>query len=372
MEKQPPDIGENPDPARRGSAHVVALTDSDREFRRLQELFNLLNDGIIVMDKDRIITFVNPAATRLTGWELGDVIPYCSFCQARSVAPGEERCFLASQPDKSYFESEMPTKHGAAIGVGMSRTFLSQADGYNNRDMVITIRDVSEEWREHELELRRKLNQHTLEVQEQERKRLSQELHDGISQTLYGISLKLEHLMNRDPRLRREVRELHRQIRSCGEEVRNMSHSLYPAVLYDIGLVAAVRSLAAQLTTPARRITVHVELDWVPDGNDPHAVHVYRIIQEAVHNAISHGDAHLIELDLWCRDQDCGVTIRDDGCGFDTASVAHAEGYGLRNMRERARALSGALTIASEPGAATEIAVRFPNPSKSATPEIPA
>lgn len=327
--------------------------------QRLRELFNLLNDGVIVMDKNRIIVFINPAATRITGWELDDVIPYCTYCQNRRVVQGQERCFLASQPNQSYFESELPTKQGDVVPVGMSRTFLSSSTDPERRDMVITIRDVTIERQAKELALRTQLSQRMLEAQEEERKRLSQELHDGISQTLYGISLRLDHVMSQAPRQLAFLQEIQRQVQLCAHEVRTMSRSLYPAVLYDIGLTAAIRTLIEQLTTPERVIDFHVDTTREPQERSTAAAHVYRIVQEALHNAILHGRATHIHISLVCH-QDCEVSIADNGRGFHPPALADTDGYGLRNMNERARALEGTLLIQSAPLAGTQVTVRFP------------
>ncbi len=342
---------------RHGGESVIEHA-SDMETQRLKELFNVLNDGIVVMDKHRVIVFVNPAATQMTGWSLGDVIPYCLYCQQRTVAEGEERCFLASQPTQSYFESEMPTKRGAPIPVGMSRTFLSSGTHSSSRDMVIIIRDVTVERQAKELELRSQINHHTLVVQEEERKRLSQELHDGISQTLYGINLRLEHWMNQHPAEGEELHEVYRQVQRCATEVRQMSRTLYPAVLYDLGLTAAIRTLAEQMSAPTRKVSVNIQQNWVQDELNPSVVHVYRIVQEALHNAVHHGKATSIEVSFVCG-QDCTLRITDNGLGFDLNSLASTPGYGLRNMRERASALQGRLNIWSAPLQGTTIEVAF-------------
>lgn len=332
----------------------------DTETQRLRELFNLLNDGIIVMNPKRIIVFVNPAATKITGWELGDTIPYCIHCEARVVHPGEERCFLASQLEQSYFESELPTKTGQTVPVGMSRTFLSK-EVSTHRDMVITIRDVTIERQAKELETRAQLNQRTLEVQEQERKRISQELHDGISQTLYGINLNLEHLRYQIPEKEEQIMAIHKQVQLCADEVRLMSRTLYPAVLYDLGLSAAIRTLAAQMRAKQRQINVDIQSSWKHDDLHSNAIHVYRIVQEALHNALHHGHATQIDIHLSCQ-IDCIVSIEDNGCGFNPQTISENPGYGLKNMRERASALNGALTIDSAPQKGTKIQVCFPHP----------
>lgn len=334
----------------------------ENDASRLRELFNLLNDGIIVMDQKRIIVFINPSATRITGWELGDIIPYCLYCQQRTILPGEERCFLASQPTQSYFESELPTKMGTLVPVGMSRTFLSSPRDASQRDMVITIRDVTIERQAKELETRAQLNQKTLDVQEEERKRISQELHDSVSQTLYGIDLSLDHLKRHAlTNQQTRIEEIRKQVKLCSEEVRAMSRALYPAVLYDLGLTAAIRMLAEQMSANDRDIRVIIDTDWLHDDLNRSAVHVYRIVQESLHNSILHGKAPKIIVSLSC-DKTCFVTVEDNGQGFDVETIKSTPGYGLKNIKERVSALHGEINITSSPGHGTKIELQFPNP----------
>ena len=336
---------------------VVHRTDNER----LRELFALLSDGIIVMDPYRIITIINPAAERLTGWQLTDVIPYCLFCQKRDVHVGEERCLLAAEPHRNYFESKLPKKMGGTVDVGMSRSFLSPNRKTNERDMVITIRDVSMAKQEEELRLSRRLTHHTLEVQEEERKRLSQELHDGISQTLYGISLGMEHLVRRidEPAISSRMEQLQQQVYSCIEEIRLLSRTLYPAVLYDIGLLSALRSMTERLST--RRTHVVFMTDLVSESviAPSISVHIYRIVQEAVHNAIQHGEATTITITLSNGPKNLLLRIEDDGNGFDQYRQ-YGEGYGLRNMEERSRAIGGIFQMKSLLGQGTTIEVTVP------------
>lgn len=336
------------------------------EYTRFRELFTLLSDGIIVMDPNRTITYINPAALRMTGYGLRDSVPYCRYCEERTIHPGQKRCLLAEELHRHYFESQLPTKTGNWVDVGMSRTFLTPTPTTAQRDMVITIRDVTFEKQEEELRLSRHLTHHTFEVQEEERKRLSQELHDGVSQTLYGISLGLEHLARhvQDSNQIVQLQGLHEQVRNSIEEVRSLSRSLYPAVLYHIGLVAALRSLAETLSTPQRTVAFHTNLDTDKPFDADTAVHLYRIVQEATHNAILHGHATQIEIGLHQVAAQVRLEIRDNGSGFWPPTRAEAPGYGLRNMEERARAIQAIFRIHSQPNHGTLVQLELPVVSK--------
>lgn len=317
------------------------------EYSRFREVFTLLSDGIIVMNPERRITFINPSAVTMTGFNLNDSVPYCVYCQNRTLLPGQERCLLAEERKRHYFESELPTNNGN-VSVGMSRTFLSPHATTSERDMVITIRDVTAEKREEELRLSRRLTHHAYNIQEEERKRLSQDLHDGVSQTLYGISLGLEHLSRHlnDPEHENEIQLLYGQVKDATEEVRSLSHSLYPATLDRIGLVATFRTMAETLTTPRRTVRFVTDCRQEPPFHPDTSVHLYRITQEAVHNAVMHGDASVIEIELLQNGGRVRLTIQDNGKGF--SAVEQKSGYGLRNMEERARAIGAELAVRSD------------------------
>jgi two-component system sensor histidine kinase NreB len=348
---------------------VILLTVSTRglgkynqlESARLRELFQLLSDGIVVMDPNRVITFINPAAVRLTGWQLQDVIPYCTYCQSRNIESGEQRCLLAAQPHRHYFESQLPTKRGEKVDVGMSRTFLSRNQS-NQRNMVITIRDVTLERQEEALKLSRRLTQHTLEVQEEERRRLSQELHDGISQTLYGVSLGLEHLQRRveEPAHNERIAQLYQQIHMSIDEIRSLSRSLYPAVLYDLGLLSALRTLTDGLTSQGRKIEFVTDLTEEDSISASASGHIYRIVQEAIHNAIQHGRATHVIIRLVRADGDFTLQITDNGKGFPVQELPEGQGYGINNMEERARVLHAHFEINSQLNRGTDIILSIP------------
>ncbi|QQE78282.1 histidine kinase [Alicyclobacillus sp. SO9] len=324
------------------------------EYTRFRELFTLLSDGIIVMNPERTITFINPSAVTMTGFKLHDSVPYCLYCQNRSLLPGQQRCLLADERKRHYFESELPTNSGN-VPVGMSRTFLSRRAATSEQDMVITIRDVTAEKREEELQLSRRLTHHAYKIQEEERKRLSQDLHDGISQTLYGIGLGLEHLSRHlhQPESEQEVRLLHQQVKEATEEVRSISHSLYPAALDRIGLVATLRTMAQTLCSPRRTVRFSTNCKEEPPFHPDASVHLYRITQEALHNAVMHGHAAKIHIALLQQGGTVRLTVEDNGLGFSMAESQF--GYGLRNMEERARAVGAQLTISSERKRGTKV-----------------
>ncbi|WP_213300870.1 cache domain-containing protein [Paraburkholderia sacchari] len=244
------------------------------------------------------------------------------------------------------------------------------------------------EYRSTDAKLKR-LAQQVVESQEQERARLSRELHDGISQMLVSAKLLLESALARFERGEARVPAAEASL-STGlarlsetlREVRRISHALRPAMLDDLGLAAALEQLARELAgesemeigftqSGARSVARSgVKPGALPgaglgDGGAnqgtnagaaplPDAVNtvLFRIAQEALTNIVKHADARRAALTLDVAPNGVTLTIADNGRGFD---VAHAladprAGMGLRNMRERLEPLGGRLSVSSKPG----------------------
>ncbi|MBE3563822.1 MAG: PAS domain-containing protein [Hydrogenibacillus schlegelii] len=332
----------------------------------LGKILNALNDGVVVMDRRRTITYLNPAAERMTGWQLGEPVPYCRFCQEREVAEGEERCFLAAQQAIDELESEMPTRWGTMVPVTMTRSFLVDVEPKAGH-MVITIRDATVQRQAEALRRRVELHRRTLEVLEEERRRLSLEIHDGVLQLLYSVRLGLDDLaydVQGVPEKEQKVRHLIGLLEEGVGELRALSQALYPPALDDLGLTSALRQLAAQWT--GRTVEIEVVGAFPPaveaalQGRQ--ATHVYRIVQEAIHNAVFHGRARTVLVRVGCGTCTCRVLIVDDGRGFDVRRAAEASGLGLRSMAERAASMGGRLWIKSRPGRCTRLWFCFPRP----------
>jgi signal transduction histidine kinase len=206
---------------------------------------------------------------------------------------------------------------------------------------------------------RRKLNTNL----EQQRRHLASELHDSVGQQLIGLKLALEHVMAcGKPALGPDcAKTLGGAIEECMtliREVRTISHGLYPPALEAFGLASALRQLAVEVgrTCPAT-VTCPEEMEAARYSQDAE-IALFRIAQEAVHNAIVHGRAKKIDIQLNHEAGDILMTVTDDGVGF-APSKATGKGLGLISMRDRASTAGGDLTITSRPSE-TRLVVRIP------------
>jgi len=204
-----------------------------------------------------------------------------------------------------------------------------------------------------------------LTVQEDERRRIARELHDGVGQVLTALTLTLDAAATAPDEHAAATR--HERARRLADtalaETRDLAHRMRPARLEERGLAAAVRDLASQSGFPV--VVVAGE-----GTSDPHlladiaTVEVFRIIQEALANAARHSGATGARVALTRRDDRLLVVVSDDGHGFDVAA-GREPGIGLAGMEERAAMLGGRLKIASQPGHGTRVALELPVPPQA-------
>jgi two-component system sensor histidine kinase UhpB len=209
----------------------------------------------------------------------------------------------------------------------------------------------------------RALSAGVMDAQEEERRRISRELHDDTAQALTSLLLYAKALEQGDapPAVRGALAELREEVARSLEGVRRLARELRPSALDDLGLVAALEGYTLDL---ARRTGLRVRfLPACGGGRLPPQVELalYRIAQEALTNAVKHADARDIEVGLLREPGAISLTVADDGRGFDPERLpAGDRGVGLFGMRERAELTGGTLSITSAPGCGTRIAARIP------------
>ena len=210
-------------------------------------------------------------------------------------------------------------------------------------------------------------------AQEEERARISRELHDEVCQRLTGTRYRVEVLQDGVPhgnrRMSRELEEVSQELDWSIKEVRRISSNLRPSVLDDFGLVAALRLLCSELH---RSSGLEVTCE-VPDGADDHVdrtteIALYRIAQEALTNIGKHAKATHVELDLTREGAGVRLRVHDNGIGFSRedmeASRRAGHGFGLRTMSERAELLGGRYEVDSTREAGTTVTVTLPLPEE--------
>lgn len=206
-----------------------------------------------------------------------------------------------------------------------------------------------------------------LEGQEVERKRLARELHDGIGQMLTGLRLHSEHLKSfsfSSEKQNKSFEDLQTLIGETIEATRMVSFNLAPAVLSDFGIAPAVRILTEQVSKIAG---LPIEFSGSKLNRLPEKIEIglYRITQEAIHNAVKYAEASKIKVQLSAKNGFVTLEIADNGKGFDPSKIKlSAEkrlgGSGIKNMQTRTELLNGKFKIESRAGKGTKLIVELP------------
>lgn len=205
------------------------------------------------------------------------------------------------------------------------------------------------------------------QVQEEERRRLALELHDGIGQTLTALKnfLQRECLRTTDEGTKSICEQAHELATTALEDTRELSRLLRPPVLDDLGLEAALKWLAR---INRERTGLAVELEWKVDEDrldSQFKTLVFRTVQEALNNVVRHAHADRARVSAVEVGDRLSVTVIDDGRGFDPETVfdrTESDGFGLRGLRDRVELFGGRVSVHSEPDEGSRIAFSIPLP----------
>jgi PAS domain S-box-containing protein len=321
----------------------AALRESEAKSRAI---LDTAVDAIITIDGRGMIESFNKAAERLFRCAPGDVI-------GRSVnllMPDA----LAQHHDR-HIRNYLATGKAKIIGIGREvvakrfdgTTFpadLAVSEvrlGGDRRLFTGIVRDLTE---------RRRLERQILEISDRERRRISQDLHDSLGQLLTGIGFRCKSLENKlaarqlpEAATARQIAQL---VAQAVEDARGLARGLQPVEPRPNGLAAALEDFAEQLGAVFGVTCTFVCDPPVELSDAAMANNLYRIAQEAAHNALKHGRARTVEIRLLRTVESVRLSIRDDGIGFDPQAAAESSGMGLQIMRYRAAMIGATLTVA--------------------------
>jgi signal transduction histidine kinase len=202
-------------------------------------------------------------------------------------------------------------------------------------------------------------------AQDEERRRVSRELHDQICQQLASLAMDISGLaadpMRKDAK--RRLKALQARAVKASEETRHIAYQLHPSSLDDLGLAASLKSLCNEFSKQAANISLEFT-SGAAKASVPREVAscLYRVAQESLQNITNHATAKHVSVALTLENGTVTLVIADDGAGFDLDAVKGRGGLGLIGMEERTRLVNGKLTIAAQPGRGVRVTVSVPLP----------
>ncbi len=216
----------------------------------------------------------------------------------------------------------------------------------------------------------RRLSLKIIETQENERRQIAKELHDSIGSSLAAIKFAVEGrllTMKKSPPKHNTIslEKIAGYIHDTINEVRRISTSLRPSMLDDLGLLATIKWYCRSRSEMHTDVRIETKLA-LTDGDVPDysKIVIYRVLQEALNNALRHSKADTIRVSLAAVNDRVWLCINDNGCGFDPEDAMQRKdplsGYGLKGMRDRAEVVGGSLSLDSGPGRGTSVCLELP------------
>ena len=323
-------------------------------------VFEAAPDGILVVDHRGLIHSVNPMVGRLFGYASEELVGEnvdALVPQAARSAHADHRARYVRTPHARPMGVAMDLrgrrKDGTEFPVEISLSPWESPEGLR---VIVSVRDVTQRKR------LRDFGAGALRASEEERQRIARELHDDTAQRLASL-LMWVRLIEPDVQEngRARLHDLRNEIAACAEGVRRIARGLRPPELEDAGLVAALRAHVRTIRE-GTGMNVEIDADPVDDLLDPDArLALYRIVQEAISNAIRHSGADTVRVQLHLDAGKVVGVVRDEGKGFGpSAETRDGGGLGLVSMQERATMVGGRLSIESQPGQGSTVRVELP------------
>lgn len=354
-------------------AEIETRRTTEQNLRKSEACYRSLVDtmleGMLVYDPTGIIVYANESLCRMFGMERAELVGE----PLDRIFAGMQRRSLQGECDPDVpgscrrYEAEWRSKDGSVVTALVSAQRLDGPDGEHLGDFGVVMDITDRKRSERGMRL---LSAQLLGAQEVERKRIANELHDSLGQTLGALKFEIERAAMKagegdTAAVSGLLGRLVPKFQSAIEEVRRISMDLRPAMLDDLGVLPTLAWFCREYQNVYPSVELDLRLE-LREENIPSCLKtaIYRIVQEALSNIARHARARRIQLVLEARASSIELQIIDDGVGFDSATLAtnatDRRGLGLRTMRERAESTGGSFRIESGGSEGTCLAVSWP------------
>lgn len=334
----------------------------------LKNLYKNSMEAIFFVGEQGELLAMNPAAEQILDIDVIEQLhqgTQVSICQTCAGYTNEEamiscsNCFLDHEGDFSSFQVYLNTRGQGVVPYAASYHTIDKERGVR----VFMLLNLTRQFKTQEMLYRANMTKYVIKAQEDERKRISRELHDSVAQELLSslVDLRVLKYMNVDNVVMDKLKQMEGSLTRLLDDIRHLSVELRPASLDDLGLEAAFRSHFKWITQNyGLLVSYDSELSSARYSNEVETV-VYRICQEAVLNALKYANVDEVHVRLFEKQGNLQLIVRDEGCGFQpNTRDPKGTGLGLFGMRERAELVHGQLSIRSEVGGGTTIHLRIP------------
>ena len=326
-------------------------------------------EAIFFFDSDGKVIAMNRAAELILDTDVldkmaaGDAKAICMSCKGYTNETELQTCLscylVSPQDDFSSFQVYLNTRGKGVIPYTASYQTIDEENGIR----VFMLRDLTRQYKTQEMLNQKTLVKNVIKAQEDERKRISRELHDSVAQEMLSslVDLRVLKYMNIGADVLKKVEQTEGSLMRLLDDIRHLSVELRPATLDDLGLEAAFRTHFKWIEKNYGLI-VHfsAELDAKRYEGEIETV-VYRICQEAVFNALKYAGTDEFQCGYLNVQDNLKLNVMDEGAGFDSNFInPKGTGLGLYGMRERAELVNGQLVIQSNIGKGTAIRLEIP------------
>jgi two-component system, LuxR family, sensor kinase FixL len=322
-------------------------------------IFNSSHNAIITIDENGYIKSCNRSVEKLFGYSQHELIDQSVNILMPLPYRGDHDGFI-----KNYLLS------GVKKVIGKSREVQGRTKKGKIFPIELTVSEV--EWRGkrlfagiiHDLSSRRQLERKIIETGQEERRKIGRDLHDGLGQMLTGIRMLTENLARKlhanGLPAADEVDEIAGMIREADEFARTLARGLVQVDLENKGLSVALQNLCQRIEKMTKVQCIYYDQENAEVQDHTMAIHLFRIAQEAISNAVKHGKANQIRVRLSNNEFHTSLTVIDDGTGFSNGS-GHSSGSGIEIMKHRAGIMGGVLEIGRTLDHLTQVRCIVPN-----------
>lgn len=338
---------------------------TDELSQLLSAYYQTTSEMIIFIDRHGKVIYMNDAAKRVISPDNTLSEPshsICGRCEGHTNEYGIQtcyNCFLESDTiGNTTFQVFMRTTDNKVEPFTASYQTIDEA----RQIKAFTLQNVTPQLERQEKVYQRDMIQKTIAAQENERKRISRELHDGVVQELINVNVELRLLKYQEDMdaLMEQSKNIEGLMSKLIDDIRNLSLELRPSSLDDLGLNAAFKSCFKQLENNYGVIVnYHFDVGDERFHNEVETV-VYRIVQEAVFNAMKYAAVDSIDVNVHRDQNTLFAEVSDQGLGFDPSDSPKGSGLGLYGMNERAELVNGKLNIETQKGKGTIVTLEVP------------